>query len=299
MTDTILYRFALDADGIVRDASTAQRGAKFTCVDHGCEMVLRRGEVNAPHFAHLPGEGGGCSVESAEHKAAKSLLVAAFNTSNDAPVIHRMCSRCHVLIPGESQDSINPSAWARQEYQYGARRIDVACLLDDEPCLFVEVLHTHAVDLSKMAELDASGIRWIEVLSSDVLADVLHLKPLGSTLRFGWCPACVVEFAKLEESKAEAQRQRFEREAKSMALAELWKAQDAIARANREAKQAELKAAIEHQNRCSSPIKIGETSGKSYWCCYHCRKLIPPMSHCLTCGAGATFFLGYADGAAA
>ena len=50
----------------------AEKGQDFSCPLCDCEVVLRRGKVRHPHFAHKSDTG--CSGEGVRHKVAKQMI---------------------------------------------------------------------------------------------------------------------------------------------------------------------------------------------------------------------------------
>jgi hypothetical protein len=68
-----------ERDGLLVDASLAERAGAFTCPECGHDLILRRGEVRVSHFAHKPPiacrEARG---ETAEHNWGKAALQAGF-----------------------------------------------------------------------------------------------------------------------------------------------------------------------------------------------------------------------------
>jgi len=216
----VLYFYAVDANGKLTSADSAARG-EFTCLDHGCKMVLRKGEINQPHFAHLSGAGAMCSVESSEHKAAKLAIAEAIEDTERRVSVVFACQHCQeesigFTLPGGTT--------AVDEYQYLSFRIDIAALLDDVPALFVEILHSHPVDDEKSTALRDSRIPWIEIGSIAAVRTPYTLRPLAGSFGKHTCVGCEawLEGRRLLEAaqsrlaaslaKDAEEKQRFERE---------------------------------------------------------------------------------------
>ena len=130
-------------------------------------VAIKAGDVVVPHIAHLPGSAcAATNPETAAHLNAKMRLVALLGRTHSMEIAGR-CRYGHTAACVWS-----PTAWARAvpEYTHGSRRPDVA-LLDGAGAVLaaLEVLHTHAVDRRKAADLAALGAPWIEVTSGEAL----------------------------------------------------------------------------------------------------------------------------------
>ena len=62
----------------------AEKGQEFSCPLCESEVVLRRGDVRQPHFAHKPDTG--CSGEGVNHKVAKRMIYLMYLRTVRTPV---------------------------------------------------------------------------------------------------------------------------------------------------------------------------------------------------------------------
>ncbi len=146
----------------------AEKGQDFSCPLCECEVVLRRGEIRQPHFAHKPDTG--CSGEGVGHKVAKQMIylmylrnvrdvMTSVTTSRRCP----NCSKDVLFIQTPQYDDV------ACEVDVGEYRVDVALLRDGEPVSGIEVRDTHPVDDEKWDGFRELGFPCIEVESKDVI----------------------------------------------------------------------------------------------------------------------------------
>lgn len=195
MSEGFVVPFALDESGDLVPPAQAVRGRAYRCPDCEAPLTFRDGEIVSRHFAHRPDVDVDrpCSSESVQHKIAKRRIVEAVEAwlrgSAPAPVVVHRCKVC-----GEETVRRPLPGWivgAQEECVVGAYRLDVALLDSEGPRLAVEILHSHAVDEGKAAELAECGFRWCELKATDVLADPLAWEPKrGSSATSGTCKAC-------------------------------------------------------------------------------------------------------------
>ena len=74
----------------------AEKGQDFSCPICDDEVVLRRGDIRQPHFAHKPDTG--CSGEGVRHKIAKQMIYLMYRRSIYTPrghvAVFRKCPNC-------------------------------------------------------------------------------------------------------------------------------------------------------------------------------------------------------------
>ena len=74
----------------------AEKGGDFSCPLCDTEVVLRRGDVRRPHFAHKPDTG--CSGEGVRHKVAKQMIYLMYLRTVRSPMMSvttfRRCPNC-------------------------------------------------------------------------------------------------------------------------------------------------------------------------------------------------------------
>lgn len=161
------YPLACDSVGAYRWAADAPRGS-YTCLGCGAPMVLRRGEIFQPHFAHAAGYGAGCSLESTIHLAAKQAIVDA------------VASRQPIQVDlGHTGWFVPAVHEARAEHRFRSRSIDVALLTASGwIVLAIECRASHAVDDVKAEELSDASVPWIEVHAEDAARHPQLLNPI-------------------------------------------------------------------------------------------------------------------------
>lgn len=174
-----------------------------------CEEVVtpKAGDEKTPHFAHR--RGSACALtkpETAAHFNAKMHVAAMLNGRRSVQVI----GRCPDGHPHLMEWDLPDGAHAEVERAIGSRRPDVLVSVDGAPWLAVEVLHTHAVDDEKAADLNATVGAWFEVRAADALAwdgaEALRPTRLCAEARAlaaracGWCAKAQRE----EKARAEA-----------------------------------------------------------------------------------------------
>lgn len=126
------------------------------------EAVLWKcGEIKAPHVAHAPGSAcAATNPETAAHLNAKAHVAA---TVKQCVPIVAPCGKCNAQV--RIAWNISAVDRAEVEYRVGSRRPDVVLFggADDSEIGAVEVYHSHRVDRAKALDLEAYGLRWIEV----------------------------------------------------------------------------------------------------------------------------------------
>jgi predicted RNA-binding Zn-ribbon protein involved in translation (DUF1610 family) len=176
-------------DGSLVRAADAEPGVVYHCPGCSSELLLRRGEIRRPHFAHRGGEG--CAPESTLHRAAKERLtrVVVEWTSGDGPrpCIARACPRS-TCDGGIVQDLPENITHAAEEVRLpGGQIADVVLFRGDEPAVAIEVFVTHAVDAVKASEFT---IPWMEIRAEDALDRPYWWVVSQDGLRPFDCPAC-------------------------------------------------------------------------------------------------------------
>ena len=79
----------------------AEKGQDFSCPICDSEVILKRGEVRRPHFAHKPDTG--CSGEGVRHKVAKQMIYLMYlrtvRTVMTSVTTFRRCPNCSQRCP--------------------------------------------------------------------------------------------------------------------------------------------------------------------------------------------------------
>lgn len=140
---------------------------RVTCLC--CEEIVtpKAGTEVTPHFAHRAGSA--CALtnpETASHFNAKMHVAAMLSACSVVRVFGRCPDGHRHLMEWDLPDG----HCVEVERAVGSRRPDVLVTVDGAPWLAVEVLHTHAVDDEKAADLNATVGAWFEVRAADALA---------------------------------------------------------------------------------------------------------------------------------
>lgn len=193
---------ALDPEGQLVSALTAPKRAKYTCLECGASLHVKRGPERAAHFAHDHDDPGGCAGESVTHLAAKRLLRTQVQAELEARGEVTWMQQC----PGAGEPcrmrAVLPQAYpvagvfeVREEVTHGRYRFDVAVVVGGQVVFGFEVYHRHAVPEEKAADLD---VPWLELVAEDVL-EFKPRVPWRGGVSERHCPDCEVLARALRE----------------------------------------------------------------------------------------------------
>lgn len=182
----VQFAYAIDGDGRVHPAEDAPRGDAYTCPQCHKPLVLKRGVVMQPHFAHRPEDEH--SGETFLHHVAKYLIAQTVRESRrrfPRLRIIRTCPVCASIMEQEVPESVNG---AKVECRLPSGYIlDVGLFGGGELIGGVEVLCTHSVDEGKAAALD---VPFYELRAEDILQDPLVWRPTQDGGPESVCSAC-------------------------------------------------------------------------------------------------------------
>ncbi|MDL2345530.1 competence protein CoiA family protein [Deinococcus sp. MIMF12] len=181
--------YAANVAGEVVRPHTAPRGEPYTCLLCQEPVILRRGLVRVPHFAHRADSACSASGESIEHAAFKRLLASG---------LRKHCRfTAQVKCPGCGQDQtttypLSPGSEVREEITVKGFRADVGIVRGGEVVLAFEVYVTHEVGGEKALGLP---VPWLEVAANPAGVQNLEKKPTVRVLdtnlfRHRPCRAC-------------------------------------------------------------------------------------------------------------
>ena len=161
---------------IVRDCMTGQKG--ITCLDCGCDLIVKKGNIKQHHFAHA--KGSACSYysgytgrggETMEHYKAKSKIAERFNNADKLEISRRLCIGC------SKNEVITDLAIYKRNGYFACielpytdlrgikRKADVAVIDNSGNCHFiVEIKKTHATP-----EENREGCAWTELCATSVI----------------------------------------------------------------------------------------------------------------------------------
>lgn len=180
---------AYAADGSIVRPSEAEEGGAYRCPGCGVDVILRRGELRRPHFAHRSGEG--CSSESTLHRAAKRRLLQVIGEwkagLGPRPCVSRPCPR-YACVGGTVQDVLSDITHAATEVRLeGSVVADVVLYRGDEPAAVIEVLATSRVGREKASRFK---IPWVELRAEDILDRPYWWVAVQDGLEPFACPVC-------------------------------------------------------------------------------------------------------------
>ncbi|MGM9320567.1 hypothetical protein [Deinococcus aquaticus] len=206
---------ALSLDGDVVSALTAPKELKYTCLECGAPLHVKRGEQRAAHFAHTSDSHTGCTGESVTHLAAKRLL----RNQLHAELTRARLVQWSLLCPGprhEHRTAAGQDTWCRmrslipqchevpgdwevrEEVTHGRYRFDVAVVMAGRVVFGFEVYHRHLVPDEKAADLN---VPWLELAAEDILEFKPRVPFQGSHSR-QHCPECQAILKQWQEEQA-------------------------------------------------------------------------------------------------
>ena len=146
----------------------AKKGQDFSCPLCDGEVILKRGNIRIPHFAHKPDTA--CSGEGVRHKVAKQMIYLMYlRTVRTVIVSVTTFRRCPNCSQGALFCQTPPYDDVACEVDVGSHRVDVALLRDGKPVSGIEVQDTHPVDNEKWGAFKKLGFPCIEVEAKDVI----------------------------------------------------------------------------------------------------------------------------------
>lgn len=193
----LLIPYASDQHGQLVHANNAEREQKLLCPKCQNPVILKRGEIKIPHFAHKYFAENNCTSESVQHQIAKQLIKQSIE-SKQMPSLIRKCQhpdrditaittfpyrkdrvydefpKCQGTIKQKIPEKVKT---AQLEYPINNHRVDVALLNEHARVLSgIEIYHTHAVDEAKSEKLT---IPWIELKAEDIINDQINWKVIN------------------------------------------------------------------------------------------------------------------------
>ena len=189
-------------DGILVLARYAKDLISYKCPGCGSPLVLKKGEIRSPHFAHQ--SRACCSAETALHFGVKNFIARMLEKCLDG--LKRGLPKFKVPCAGNSRfkafdfhHACQRDAWlsfaelefdqiAVERFTSDGLKPDVLLLYEGVPTLGIEVVVTHAVDQAKAMRLNHP---WIEVKAMQVLQSPRSWKPVQMSHPWsGTCQHC-------------------------------------------------------------------------------------------------------------
>jgi hypothetical protein len=179
--------FALDSTQVLFNPQLAEKGREYFCPACGDTVILKKGEIKVPHFAHKVSDS--CSQETIIHITAKQLVQRAITDwklgKASSPLVKRQCKVCQTIIEQPLPDKVET---ASIEHRLSDNFVaDVALMVGKQAAAAIEIRVTHAVDEVKSASL---SIPFIELDGNEVLSSPSLWKPIVDNFRPFPCQTC-------------------------------------------------------------------------------------------------------------
>ncbi len=188
-------------------ADSAERGQNFTCPSCKENLILKRGETKAAHFAHKP-DMSECSRDLITHQIAIDLLCKQsfnyeyicegyFEYEGEMSGVSCGCEYYEIRNVGGHATSVT-------EYPIGEYKADIAILSDSNNVRgVIEVYNTHKTEKGKREYFNKNKIACVEVDAQSVInayhGDGQYIECLFNNLHlFRDCEGC-------KKAKKEAQ----------------------------------------------------------------------------------------------
>ncbi len=159
-------------DGKLLHIAAAEKGLACGCICPGCKLplVARKGNINAPHFAHHSTKSCAHAVETAMHLACKAILIERREIVLPKVEIDFSTYRNPLLIAPEQRYKLSE---IREESPIEDLVPDLMVCVEGHP-LLIEIFVTHRVDELKQIKIERMGIATIEVDFSSIPRDFSH-----------------------------------------------------------------------------------------------------------------------------
>jgi len=143
MRADIFYPYALDPAGSIVNAAHAPRSDHYSCIACGERMVLKRGEIKRPHFAHYT-ENPNCKPETVLHMTAKNLIKAGLDTAIRMKSQYPFTWHCSVCDKAHKGDLARAPRDVKTEVNLDGVRPDIlVSSVKGKPLVAIEVVVTH------------------------------------------------------------------------------------------------------------------------------------------------------------
>lgn len=175
MTTLLQIPFALDLTDQLCDPTTADRGNDYRCPVCKERVILKRGKIKVPHFAHKINEI--CNPETVTHQAAKLLIQQVVQDWKlgkcSSPIVKRKCDKCGNTTDQKLPESVDG---ATLEYRLSDGLVaDIALTINKQAHALLEIRVTHPVDAEKLEKI---SLPFIEMDGFEVLKDPMVWTPV-------------------------------------------------------------------------------------------------------------------------
>ena len=159
---TLMNPYAYVDNKLVTAAGVKNREMDFRCPGCSESLILRKGDVRVPHFAHKPNMPE-CAPDLITHKIAIDIICE----SQKAICYRYRCPNCSGgldrYLPTEPKYSFV------KEYKIGRYRADIGVLEQDEIVGVIEVCHTHKNEPDKVAYYNKKRIPYLEIKAQSII----------------------------------------------------------------------------------------------------------------------------------
>lgn len=140
----LLYPYALDKGGSIVKAVDAPRSEIYSCIACGERMVLRRGEIKRPHFAHHT-ENPNCTPETVLHKMAKDSIREGIENAMSLRLKYPFTWDCPVCKQSHKGNLTRRTREVKTEVNLDGVRPDILITsMKEKPLVAIEVIVTHS-----------------------------------------------------------------------------------------------------------------------------------------------------------
>lgn len=186
---------ALDNMGQLWSPVNANKGINYFCPNCYKPVILKKGDIRVPHFAHKPNNT--CNQETVIHKTAKLIIKKIIDEwksgKKDPPIIKRKCQICGTYINQYIPDKVDK---AILEYRLSNGLVVDICLFGEgKPLAAIEIKVTHPVDKQKEKRL---AIPFIELDGYKVIENPIIWEPLLDRFKPLICKECKLLYLKFQ-----------------------------------------------------------------------------------------------------
>ena len=192
----IRYPYALDVAGQVVNIYDAPKGQPYQCLACGAPMLVKRGDIRQPHFAHkhsIP-----CTdPDTALHKVAQALIIQSIDNARNNHEEYRLGYPC----PGCGEEvsyNIAPAVThvEPEESVVEGTRSDIVLYRDGRNAIIMEVVVTHDLEPDTRQRYIESGLPVFLIQPAWDSLDELNLSVIADTtlnLTVSPCHSCIAE----------------------------------------------------------------------------------------------------------
>lgn len=164
----ILYSVAYTQEGHLIKAANAQKGQFYICPKCNKELILRKGKIKPPHFAHKT-LSVNCSPETALHYIFKTLLLDKIQQHIKEKLPLDIKWNCDYCSNQHSGNLLKKAVQVKLEHNLGASKPDIALLdKDNKVIAAIEVVVRHSPEQSTLNYYEQNRIILIQyILKTD------------------------------------------------------------------------------------------------------------------------------------